>query len=159
MRGPHALTLVLLVPIALCAAGCEQHALREEISLLRQENERLRDHIAEQDANVATRGTTGSGGGGMSDISMGSDTASADTGGSEVLANPETTAAPVADPSSARPVKYVVRSGDSLSRIARNIYGDSSKWLVIYNANRRVIGPNYDKLEVGMELEMPVVRN
>lgn len=50
---------------------------------------------------------------------------------------------------------YVVRSGDTLSRIARQYYGDESKWRIIHDANRDKIGDNPDNLRVGMRLEIP----
>lgn len=52
---------------------------------------------------------------------------------------------------------YTVRSGDSLSKIAREVYGDSSKWQLIYDANRSVIGHDPADLKVGMKLVLPDV--
>lgn len=52
---------------------------------------------------------------------------------------------------------YTVRSGDSLSKIAREVYGDSSKWQLIYDANRSVIGRDPADLKVGMKLVLPDV--
>lgn len=50
---------------------------------------------------------------------------------------------------------YVVRSGDSLSRIAYQYYGHENKWRIIYDANRAVLGNDPDNLRVGMKLEIP----
>jgi LysM repeat protein len=50
---------------------------------------------------------------------------------------------------------YVVRSGDTLTTIARARYGSVAKWRAIYEANRALIGPNPDELEVGMVLTLP----
>jgi polar amino acid transport system substrate-binding protein len=52
---------------------------------------------------------------------------------------------------------YVVRPGDTLSRIARKHYGAAwaTSWQRIYEANRDVIGPDPGRLEVGMKLEIP----
>ena len=50
---------------------------------------------------------------------------------------------------------YTVRPGDTLSSIARRHYGDEGLWRVIYEANRRSIGPNPDALQVGMTLTIP----
>lgn len=50
---------------------------------------------------------------------------------------------------------YTVRSGDSLSRIARRELGSSTKWGDIYTMNRDVL-PNETKLRVGQRLRIPV---
>jgi polar amino acid transport system substrate-binding protein len=50
---------------------------------------------------------------------------------------------------------YVVQSGDSLSKIARDFFGNASAWQRIYEANRNVIGDDPGRLKVGMTLEIP----
>ncbi|NVO30184.1 LysM peptidoglycan-binding domain-containing protein [Hymenobacter lapidiphilus] len=50
---------------------------------------------------------------------------------------------------------YTVVSGDSLSKIAKNHYGDASKWHQIYDANKSTIGSNPDHIEVGQVLTLP----
>ncbi|SDX81509.1 LysM peptidoglycan-binding domain-containing protein [Hymenobacter psychrophilus] len=50
---------------------------------------------------------------------------------------------------------YTVVSGDSLSKIAKNHYGDASKWHQIYDANKATIGSDPDKIEVGQVLTLP----
>ena len=50
---------------------------------------------------------------------------------------------------------YTVGSGDSLSKIAKNHYGDAAKWHQIYEANKATIGTNPDKIEVGQVLTLP----
>jgi nucleoid-associated protein YgaU len=50
---------------------------------------------------------------------------------------------------------YTVVSGDSLSKIAKNHYGDAAKWHQIYEANKALIGNNPDKIEVGQVLTLP----
>ena len=50
---------------------------------------------------------------------------------------------------------YTVVSGDSLSKIAKNHYGDAAKWHQIYEANKAVIGNNPDLIEVGQVLTLP----
>jgi nucleoid-associated protein YgaU len=49
----------------------------------------------------------------------------------------------------------VVRPGDSLEGIARQRYGDAAAWPQIYAANRAAIGPDPNRLEVGLELTLP----
>ncbi|HRQ75473.1 MAG TPA: LysM peptidoglycan-binding domain-containing protein [Phycisphaerales bacterium] len=53
------------------------------------------------------------------------------------------------------PVVYVVRSGDTLSRIATAYYGSPLHWRLIYDANKAVIGENANALRVGMRLTIP----
>ena len=52
---------------------------------------------------------------------------------------------------------YVVRSGDSLSKIARRHYGDAKLWPRIYEANLEVIGKNPDLIQPGQTLVLPPV--
>ena len=52
---------------------------------------------------------------------------------------------------------YTVVSGDSLSKIAKNHYGDAAKWHQIYEANKAIIGTNPDHIEVGQELTIPSI--
>jgi nucleoid-associated protein YgaU len=49
---------------------------------------------------------------------------------------------------------HVVQSGDTLSKIAKEYYGDSSRYMDIFNANRdKLSDPN--KIQVGQELVIP----
>ncbi len=50
--------------------------------------------------------------------------------------------------------KYVVKKGDSLSKIAREMYGDAKLWKKIFEANRDKI-KNPDLILVGQELTIP----
>jgi nucleoid-associated protein YgaU len=50
---------------------------------------------------------------------------------------------------------YVVQPGDTMRSIAQQMYGDPELWPRIYDANRDVIGPNPDDLQVGMHLKIP----
>ena len=84
-----------------------------------------------------------------------------------VIARPSTPAAPAAapSPSPARsPVpaqaaqqeqEYVVQPGDTMRSIAQQVYGDAEQWPRIYDANRDIIGPDPDALQVGMRLRVP----
>jgi len=49
---------------------------------------------------------------------------------------------------------YTVRSGDSLSKIAKAQYGDASQWKRIYEANRDKIS-NPDLIHPGQEFTIP----
>lgn len=49
---------------------------------------------------------------------------------------------------------YTVKSGDSLSKIAKDIYGDASKWNRIYAANKDKI-KDPDLIHPGQEFTIP----
>ncbi|MCI0366205.1 MAG: LysM peptidoglycan-binding domain-containing protein [Phycisphaerales bacterium] len=50
---------------------------------------------------------------------------------------------------------YVVQSGDTLAKIARDLYGSERRWKEIFEANRAVIGDDPGMLSVGMKLTLP----
>jgi len=50
---------------------------------------------------------------------------------------------------------YQVREGDTLSSIAKKFYDDASKYLVIYEANKDLIGDDPNLIKVGQELKIP----
>ncbi|MEM9418918.1 MAG: LysM peptidoglycan-binding domain-containing protein [Planctomycetota bacterium] len=54
-----------------------------------------------------------------------------------------------------RGAKYTVKSGDNLSKIAKQFYNSTAKWELIFQANRRTIGDDPGNLKVGMELLIP----
>lgn len=49
---------------------------------------------------------------------------------------------------------YTVVSGDSLSKIAKHVYGDANRWHDIFNANRDLLD-NPDKIQPGQVLKLP----
>ena len=49
---------------------------------------------------------------------------------------------------------YTVKGGDSLSKIAKEVYGDASQWKKIHEANKAAI-PNPDLIQPGQELQIP----
>jgi nucleoid-associated protein YgaU len=49
---------------------------------------------------------------------------------------------------------YVVKGGDTLSKIAKEMYGDANKYMDIFNANKNMLS-NPDKINPGMELNIP----
>jgi murein DD-endopeptidase MepM/ murein hydrolase activator NlpD len=51
--------------------------------------------------------------------------------------------------------KYTVVSGDTLSGIAGNMYGDIQMWPIIYKVNKEAIGGNPDMIQPGTELIIP----
>lgn len=57
--------------------------------------------------------------------------------------------------SSARPSTYVVKKGDTLTKIARKYYGDEKAWQRIMRANRDILNRDGSNLKVGMELRLP----
>jgi nucleoid-associated protein YgaU len=49
---------------------------------------------------------------------------------------------------------YTVQAGDTLGKIAQELYGDGSRWTEIYEANKdQIADPN--SIEVGQELQIP----
>ncbi|MCU0495281.1 MAG: LysM peptidoglycan-binding domain-containing protein [Chloroflexaceae bacterium] len=50
---------------------------------------------------------------------------------------------------------YTVQSGDTLSGLALRFYGQASRWRLLYDANRDVIGGNPGLLRVGTTLLVP----
>jgi nucleoid-associated protein YgaU len=71
---------------------------------------------------------------------------------SDVQSGSSSTAPSSAAGSAAR--TYTVADGDSLSKIAKRVYGSTSKWRVIYEANREVIR-NPDLVYPGQVLRLP----
>ena len=49
---------------------------------------------------------------------------------------------------------YIVKSGDNLSKIAKQFYGDPAKWKKIHAANSDKI-PNPDLIHPGLQLAIP----
>jgi nucleoid-associated protein YgaU len=72
---------------------------------------------------------------------------------SDVQSGSSTTAPATPQPAAAAET-YTVKSGDSLSRIAKHVYGDGSKWRAIFDANRDQID-NPDLIHPGQVLKLP----
>ena len=61
---------------------------------------------------------------------------------------------PAAKKTAAHPAKYTVKSGDSLSAIAKRVYHNPAYWPVLYWANHGVV--RYaNEIEVGQVLKVP----
>jgi nucleoid-associated protein YgaU len=50
---------------------------------------------------------------------------------------------------------YVVKSGDSLSKIAKELMGDAKRWPEIYELNKELIGDDPNLIHPGQELKIP----
>jgi nucleoid-associated protein YgaU len=61
--------------------------------------------------------------------------------------------APSAPPKAAEQT-YTVKKGDSLSKIAKRVYGDAQQWRKIHEANRDII-ENPDLIHPGQVLKLP----
>ena len=70
---------------------------------------------------------------------------------SQVSASAASTA-PILDPQP--PATYVVKSGDSLSKIARKTLGSANKWTALWEANKDQI-KDPDKIYPGQVLKLP----
>jgi nucleoid-associated protein YgaU len=65
-----------------------------------------------------------------------------------------TVPAPADKPEKAMAQEYVVKPGDTLTRLAEQFYSSANKWSKIYEANKdQVKNPNY--IFVGMKLIIP----
>ncbi len=62
--------------------------------------------------------------------------------------------APSATPKAAAEQVYTVAAGDSLSKIAKRVYGDAKQWRRIFEANRDQI-ENPDLIHPGQKLVIP----
>ena len=49
---------------------------------------------------------------------------------------------------------YTVKSGDTLSKISKELYGDSNEYMAIFYANRSTL-KDPDKIQVGQQLTIP----
>jgi LysM repeat protein len=67
----------------------------------------------------------------------------------------EPPAAATPAPAAAAPATYTVRAGDTLPSIANEVYGDSNRWTVIYDANRATIGGDPNVIQIGEQLTIP----
>lgn len=50
--------------------------------------------------------------------------------------------------------QYTVKKGDSLATVAKDVYGDASKWKQVYEANKDQV-QNPDRIYPGQVLEIP----
>jgi nucleoid-associated protein YgaU len=57
-------------------------------------------------------------------------------------------------PANAGGQTYTVKKGDSLSKIAKRVYGDAKQWHKIHEANRDIID-NPDLIHPGQVLKLP----
>jgi len=48
-----------------------------------------------------------------------------------------------------------VASGETLAGIAKRFYGTASLWMTLYSANKKLIGPNPDRIVIGQQLVIP----
>ena len=65
--------------------------------------------------------------------------------------------APAPKAEQAAPRTYTVAKGDSLSKIAKDLYGKAGNWHAIYEANKATIGSNPDLIKPGQVLTIPEV--
>lgn len=125
-------------PAAVKAAG---EAVFRENEALREENRKLR-------AALLAVKAAAEGAGQEEDAAQGAARPQAEPDAQGGSAPPPARAAP------AGPRQYVVKSGDTLGSIARQMYGNAAEWKKIHEANRETLsGPNL--LVVGQVLVIP----
>jgi nucleoid-associated protein YgaU len=61
---------------------------------------------------------------------------------------------PVAQPTTVQQEYYTVKSGDSLSKIAKQLYGDGQQWKRIFEANKDQI-KDANLIQPGQKLKIP----
>ena len=61
-----------------------------------------------------------------------------------------------AKPEAAKEKLYTVQEGDTLSAIAKKFYDDGAKYMLIYEANKELIGDDPSLIKVGQELKIPL---
>jgi nucleoid-associated protein YgaU len=64
------------------------------------------------------------------------------------------TDAPPAPPASQAAKTYTVKAGDTLSKIAKQHYGDANLYMRIFEANKNILR-DPDKIQVGQVLQIP----
>lgn len=72
-----------------------------------------------------------------------------------IPSQPGTTPPPLPKPPKPAVRRYTVRPGDSLWGIAAAFYHDGARWHLIYDANRKAIGPNPSLIHPGLVLVIP----
>ena len=73
----------------------------------------------------------------------------------DIKASGASGASGAAEPSaSARPATYTVKSGDTLSKIAKHVLGDANAYMEIFNLNRDQLS-DPDKIQPGQVLKIP----
>jgi len=72
----------------------------------------------------------------------------------DIKVDPNAPAAAPAQGGSSAGETYEVKSGDTLSKIAKQYYGDANRYMDIFNANKdKLSDPN--KIQVGQKLTIP----
>ena len=61
---------------------------------------------------------------------------------------------PTAPPAASKERIHTVVSGDTLSSIAKQYYGDAAKWTKVFEANRDIL-PDANSLKLGQKLKIP----
>lgn len=118
----------------------------EEIALLERENQLLREEVADLRERVSR----------LREVVRQAGTPAADA-----AMDPAPTPTPRPAPDRPRPTEetqevrtYIVRRGDTLTRIATRMYEDSTQWRRIYEANRGIL-QTPESLREGQELVIP----
>jgi LysM repeat protein len=78
----------------------------------------------------------------------------------DILAGkPQESEPPQPTPAPKQGTPYTVQQGDTLSGIAKKFYGDFFLWPAIYDANKNVIGPNWNFIKPGQQYQIPDIKS
>lgn len=83
------------------------------------------------------------------------DSATAESGIKKIAATVTETRSTETSPEPLNPETYTVVKGDCLWNIAKKYYGDGSKYTIIYNENKNVVGGNPNLIYPGQVLTIP----
>lgn len=66
-------------------------------------------------------------------------------------------ASTIKEPMTNKAISYTVKAGDSLQSISKKFYKTTRRYLLIFNANKKLLQNNPNKIKPGMVLQIPSV--
>lgn len=139
---------------AVARTTSELGVLREEVRKLRSENARLDQDTWELTRKVRRWTATTTVVSVSAVLLVGLAFTTADAPADPAPAPAPVVEAPAPAPAPAAPTTYTVQSGDTLSSVAQKVWGKSSRWKELREANQAVL-KGKDDLQIGMVLVIP----